>query len=49
MLMLREYGVDTHCPQQIGDDEDWSEETKFSDHLSVGIESREFSKWLNDD
>ena len=28
---------------------DWSEETKFSDHLSVGIESREFSKWLNDD
>ena len=28
---------------------DWSEATKFSDHLSVGIESKEFSKWLNDD
>ena len=28
---------------------DWSEATGFSDHLSVGIESKEFSKWLSDD
>ena len=28
---------------------DWSKESGFLDHLSIGIESKEFSDWLNND
>ena len=28
---------------------DWSKESGFLDHLSIGIESKEFSDWLNDE